>query len=86
MQYQPDPTRQPQPTGFAIPSHTPPAPKSRKPLIIAAIAAVAVIMFGTAAYAAYDGYIKEDSGLAACKAMRDGQEITDGDGSGDGEK
>ncbi|MER7417161.1 proline-rich domain-containing protein [Micromonospora peucetia] len=68
----------PQPTGFDVA----PVGAGRKALIIAVVGAVALLMLITAAYAVYDGYIKEDSGVAACKAMRDGKnpdgsEITD---------
>lgn len=73
-QPQPDPSQeyQPQPTGFI--TATPPSAKDRKPLIVAATAFVAVLFLAFGGYAVYDGFIKEDSGVAACKAMRDGKQ------------
>ncbi|MEU9508545.1 hypothetical protein AB0D32_19985 [Micromonospora sp. NPDC048170] len=71
-----------QPVGFA----TAPAGKNRRTLIVAAAAAVGTLMMLTAAYAVYDGYIKEDSGVAACKAMRDGKTPSGGEDKGDDAK
>ncbi|PWR11310.1 hypothetical protein DKT68_06045 [Micromonospora acroterricola] len=75
QQYQPaqqDPSR-------GYPGQQPPAPppagSSRKPLLFAVGAFVAVLALLAGGYAVYDGFIKEDSGVAACKAMRDGKEI-----------
>lgn len=62
-------------------AHTPPAPpappagRSRKPIIVAVAAAVAVLLLTTGGLAVYEGFIKEDSGVAACKAMRDGKKM-----------
>lgn len=81
QQYQPKGTALPQPAGPVDPGPGPlPAKPNRKPLIVAAAAAVATLMLATAGYAVYDGFIKEDSGVAACKAMRDGRNV---DGSTD---
>ncbi|MFI7609253.1 hypothetical protein ACIBTV_29650 [Micromonospora sp. NPDC049366] len=82
QQYQPpigDPA--PQPTGFITgsPAGAPPK-RSRKPLIVAAAAAAGILLLVVAGLAVYDGFIKEDSGIAMCKAMRDGKNI---DGSTD---
>ncbi|MFC8848727.1 MULTISPECIES: hypothetical protein [unclassified Micromonospora] len=52
-----------------------PAPPSRKPYLVAALAAIGVIAVGTIGYVVWDGYIKEDSGLAVCKAIRDGKNM-----------
>ncbi|MFI1194115.1 hypothetical protein ACH4T9_12770 [Micromonospora sp. NPDC020750] len=61
----------PQPNGFTT---TPPKP-NRKPLIAAAAATVGVLALGTIGYVVWDGYIKEDSGVAVCKAIRDGKKM-----------
>ncbi|MGK5520844.1 hypothetical protein ACSNN9_15995 [Micromonospora sp. URMC 107] len=79
QQYQPAPEFGQQP---------PPAPpaKSFKPLIVAVGGAVAALMLVTAAYAVYDGYIKEDSGVAACKALRDGKNADGSEDAGEDAK
>ncbi len=41
---------------------------------MAAAAAVAVLFLAFGGYAVYDQFIKEDSGVAACKAMRNGKQ------------
>ena len=74
---------QPQPTGFITTSVPPPKKTSRKPLIAAALAAVGVLVVGPVGYVVWDGIIREDSGVAACKAMRDGKQM-DGSAKGDG--
>ncbi|MFI0796049.1 hypothetical protein ACH4OY_25710 [Micromonospora rubida] len=61
----------PQPAGFPAP----PAKPSRKPIIVAAAAIVGVLALGTIGYVVWDGYIKEDSGVAVCKAIRDGKQM-----------
>ncbi|MBO4208692.1 hypothetical protein [Micromonospora echinofusca] len=53
---------------------------NRKPLIVAGAGVLALLMAVTVAYAVYDGYLREDSGVAACKAMRDGRGINGNDG------
>ncbi|SCL29173.1 hypothetical protein GA0074692_2677 [Micromonospora pallida] len=62
----------PQPTEFTV---TAPQATIRKPLIIAGITALAVLFTGTIGYAAWEGFIREDTGVAACKAMRDGKQM-----------
>ncbi|WP_319462878.1 hypothetical protein [Micromonospora sp. RTP1Z1] len=73
------PPQQYQPAGpVQPPAHTPPAPAAspnRKQIIVAVAAAVAVLMLTAAGLAVYEGFIKEDSGVAACKAMRDGKKM-----------
>ncbi|MFC0505165.1 hypothetical protein [Micromonospora costi] len=64
----------------------PPAQPNRKPVIVAAVATAAVLLLGVAGYAVWDGYIKEDSGVAACKAMRDGEKIVGDDTSAGDDK
>jgi hypothetical protein len=49
--------------------HPNPAPKRRVGAWIALVVAIAFL--GSAGYFAYTHVIKEDSGVAACKAMRD---------------
>jgi hypothetical protein len=60
-------------------------PGSRRPAIIAVVASFialgAVVLGG---FAVYDRFFKEDSGIAACKAMRDDRD-TAMDSDGDGE-
>ena len=53
----------------------PPKQPNRKAVIVAALAAVAVLVIGAAGYAVWDGAIREDPGVAACKAMRDGKKM-----------
>ncbi|WP_204036387.1 hypothetical protein [Micromonospora qiuiae] len=53
---------------------TTPAKPSRKPIIVAVLAAVAVLAVGAIGYAVWDGFIREDPGVAACKAMADGKQ------------
>ncbi|MGW3895297.1 hypothetical protein ACWD6L_08855 [Micromonospora profundi] len=52
----------------------PPRKSGRKPLIAAAVL-VAVLVFAVGGYAVYDRFIKEDSGIAACKAMSEDKQI-----------
>ena len=75
QQYQPHLAGQRDP-GFGQPEQAPPPPAaapSRKPLLFAVLAFVALLVLATGGYAVYDGFIKEDSGVAACKAMADGK-------------
>jgi hypothetical protein len=64
----------PQPTGF-ITSDVPPHKASRKPLIVAVLATVGVFVVGGVGYGVWDGFIREDTGVAACKAIRDGKQM-----------
>ncbi|MFG1918668.1 hypothetical protein [Micromonospora sp. NPDC048898] len=75
QQPQPQPIGQPEPgAGPPDPLPSPPPANSRaKPLLIAGLAFVAVLMVAASGYAVYDGFIKEDSGVAACKAMAAGK-------------
>ncbi|MGK5741771.1 hypothetical protein [Micromonospora sp. URMC 103] len=83
QQYQPVSGYGPEP---AVPPITPPAGRSRKPLVVGVGAAVAVLLLGVAGYVVWDGYIKEDSGVAACKAMRDGTSVVGDDKRGSDDK
>ncbi|MGW4157504.1 hypothetical protein ACWEDF_30595 [Micromonospora chersina] len=83
QQYQPDAAGQPQPAGYLT---TPPIKRSRKPLIVALGAVLAVLLLTTAGFAVYEGFIKEDSGVAACKAMRDDTKVVADDESGGDDK
>ncbi|MGY0002812.1 hypothetical protein [Micromonospora sp. I033] len=87
QQYQPDhqidDAGQPQPAGHLTAA---PTRRSRKPLIVALGAALAVLLLATAGLAVYEGFIKEDSGVAACKAMRDGTSAVADDKSGGDDK
>ncbi|MGC4750472.1 hypothetical protein ACLQ28_33110 [Micromonospora sp. DT201] len=79
QQYQPGPDGQQDPQ-FGYPGQQPPpaspaASSSRKPLLIAGLAFVAVLMLTAGGYAVYDRFIREDSGIAACKAMADGKQM-----------
>ncbi|MEV4847454.1 hypothetical protein AB0K20_30095 [Micromonospora matsumotoense] len=50
--------------------------KTRKPILIAGAAALAVfVVLGFGGYAVYDQFIREDSGVAACKAMAAGKKM-----------
>ncbi|RLP93195.1 hypothetical protein [Micromonospora sp. CV4] len=72
---------------LGYPGQQPPAPPpaaSSKPLLFAVGGFLAVLALLAGGYAVYDGFIKEDSGVAACKAMRDGKEI-DGTARGSGD-
>ncbi|BCL17034.1 hypothetical protein [Micromonospora sagamiensis] len=76
-QFDHDPNQQswstpPQPTEFTA---TAPQATIRKPLLIAGVAALAVLFTGTIGYAVWEGFIHEDTGVAACKAMRDGKKM-----------
>jgi hypothetical protein len=76
QQYQPHPPGQQDP-GPGQPDHLPPPPagtSGRKPLLFTAVAFVAVLMLLAAGFTVYDGYIKEDPGVAACKAMAEGKD------------
>ncbi|MFF3869095.1 hypothetical protein [Micromonospora sp. NPDC001898] len=82
-----DPAGQPYPPAqqpAAFP--TPPVKPSYRPLIVVAAATVGVLAIGTIGYVVWDGYIKEDSGVAACKAMRDGKSPDGSADVGDDEK
>jgi hypothetical protein len=59
-------------------------PGSRRPVVtvIASFIALGVVVLG--GFAAYDRFVKEDSGIAACKSMRDDRD-TSMDSDGDGE-
>ncbi|GGR98904.1 hypothetical protein GCM10010169_49370 [Micromonospora fulviviridis] len=85
QQYQPADPGQPQPTGF-VTTPPPTKPNRRKPLLLALGAALAVLVLTTAGLAVYEGFIKEDSGVAACKAMRDGTSVVADDKSGSDDK
>jgi hypothetical protein len=65
----------PQPTEFTTTSEPPPIKLNRKPILIAAVAVAATLVVGTVYYAVWDRFIREDSGVAACKAMRDGKNV-----------
>ncbi|MEV4808695.1 hypothetical protein [Micromonospora avicenniae] len=68
------------------PDQQPPAASARqgrKPLVVGLAAGAAVLVLAVAGLAVYEGFIKEDSGVAACKAMRDGQKIVGDDDAGD---
>ncbi|MEV6376419.1 hypothetical protein [Micromonospora musae] len=52
-----------------------PARGGRKLLITGIVSLVAVLAVVTAGVAVYDTFIREDSGVAVCKAMRDGKDI-----------
>lgn len=71
------------PNSNPLPPATPPARKtSRKPLIAgAATLAVALLLFG--AYAVWDRFVREDPGVAACKAIRDNDNSITGKQEGD---
>lgn len=64
-----------------------PAPKRRRrnPLLIAVVATVGTFAILGGGYTAYANFIREDSGVAACKAMRDGGTVT-GEASASDEK
>ncbi|WP_327643682.1 hypothetical protein [Micromonospora zamorensis] len=47
----------------------PPVKSSRTPLIVAGAAFITVLVLGVGGWAVYDRFIKEDPGIAACKAM-----------------
>ncbi|WP_433113769.1 hypothetical protein [Micromonospora sp. CA-246542] len=70
--------------GQAVPPQ--PAKSSRKPLIVAALAFAAVLVLGVGGYVVYDGLIREDSGIAACKAMADGKQMDGKPKSADDDK
>ncbi|MGC4808484.1 hypothetical protein [Micromonospora sp. DT233] len=53
-------------------STVPPQP-NRKAIIISAAAIVGVLAVGTLGFVVWDGYLRKDSGVAACEAMRDGK-------------
>ncbi|MEU6202427.1 hypothetical protein ABZ814_02390 [Micromonospora musae] len=65
--YLPPPVDQPPPAA--------PAGRSRKLLITGIVSLVAVLAVVTAGVAVYDTFIREDFGVAVCKAMRDGKDI-----------
>ncbi|MEU4472809.1 hypothetical protein [Micromonospora sp. NPDC023888] len=87
QQYQPHPIGQ-QDLGSDQPGHLPPPPpagtSSRKPLLFAAVAFVVLLMLLATGFTVYEGFIKEDSGVAACKAMAEGRD-PDGTSKGTGE-
>ncbi|MDG4840820.1 hypothetical protein O7631_30200 [Micromonospora sp. WMMD967] len=53
----------------------PPARSSHTFLIVAGAAVVAVLVLGVGGWAVYDRFIKEDSGIAACRAMAEDKNI-----------
>ncbi|MEK8107642.1 hypothetical protein NKG94_25990 [Micromonospora sp. M12] len=57
---------------------------SRKPLLIAVAAFVGVLALAAGGLAVYDGFIKEDSGVAACRAMSEGR-LLDGSAKDSGD-
>ncbi|MEH0939117.1 hypothetical protein [Micromonospora psammae] len=57
------------------PTSPPPAGKNRTTVIVAAAAVFAVLVLAVGGYAVWDRFIKEDTGVAACKAMRDGKNV-----------
>ncbi|MEU8209619.1 hypothetical protein AB0B85_10515 [Micromonospora sp. NPDC049044] len=76
QQYQPHPAG-PQDPGSAQPGHLPAPPagsSTRKPLLLAAVAFVALLMFAATGVTVYEAFIKEDSGLAACRALAGGKD------------
>jgi hypothetical protein len=72
------------PTAAGMTPSAPPAAPSRKPLIVAAAAALAVLLLAVGGYGLYDRFIREDTGVAACKAMREGKKA-DGSAKGSGD-
>jgi hypothetical protein len=72
----------PQPGGMTV---LPPQP-NRKAIIIAAATIVGVLAVGTLGFVVWDGYLRKDSGVAACEAMRDGKSPDGGANSGEDEK
>ncbi|MET8040377.1 hypothetical protein ABZU25_05860 [Micromonospora sp. NPDC005215] len=86
QQYQPHVLGQQDP-GSGQPGHLPPPPagtSGRKPLLFAAVALVALLMLVAAGFTVYEGFIKEDSGVAACKALAEGKG-PDGTAKGSGD-
>ncbi|MCF0094389.1 hypothetical protein [Micromonospora sp. MH99] len=53
----------------------PPVKSSRTPLIVAAAAFLVVLVLSLGGYAVYDRFIREDPGIAACKAMAEDKQI-----------
>ncbi|WP_433126314.1 hypothetical protein ACQPWW_26680 [Micromonospora sp. CA-240977] len=85
QQYQPHPLGQQDP-GSAQPGHLPPPAgmSGRKPLLFAAVAFVALLMLVATGFTVYERFIKEDSGIAACKALAEGKD-PDGTTKGSGD-
>ncbi|MEV0154097.1 hypothetical protein AB0H57_10200 [Micromonospora sp. NPDC050686] len=59
----------PMPDPWGHDGQPPASGSSRKPVILAAAGVVAALVLGVGGWAVYDGFVKEDSGVAACKAM-----------------
>ncbi|MEU8285553.1 hypothetical protein AB0C01_14575 [Micromonospora sp. NPDC048905] len=86
QQYQPHPIGQQDP-GSGQPGHLPSPPagaSGRKPLLLAGVAFVALLMLVAAGLTVYEGFLKEDSGLAACKRLAEGKS-PDGSVKGSGD-
>ncbi|WP_148272183.1 hypothetical protein [Micromonospora maris] len=90
------PPSQPQPWAGADgqPSMAPPtgpAPTggtkdSRVRLIAAGAAVLSVLLIGVVGYAVWDRYVREDSGVAACKAMSEGRQPDGSEDAGEDAK
>ncbi|MFG1838066.1 hypothetical protein [Micromonospora sp. NPDC049175] len=85
QQYQPHPVGQQDPASGqpGHPSSPPAGTASRRPLLIAGLAFVALLMLTATGLTVYEGFIKEDSGVAACRAMAEGKD-PDGSAKGSG--
>ncbi|MFY1656026.1 hypothetical protein [Micromonospora sp. WMMD1274] len=67
--------------------HSRSEPSRRKPLLIAIGASLVMLLLAAVAIGVYEGFIKEDSGVAACKALRDGKKADGSEkGSDDDDK
>ncbi|GGM58107.1 hypothetical protein GCM10011608_48830 [Micromonospora sonchi] len=90
------PPSQPQPWTGADGQPLPPPPTSsaasggakdnRVRLIAAGAAVLAVLVIGVVGYTVWDTFVREDSGVAACKAMSEGRQPDGSDDAGEDAK
>ncbi|AYF26840.1 hypothetical protein CSH63_05085 [Micromonospora tulbaghiae] len=81
------------PTGLTAPAaaparqarHSRSEPSRRKPLLIAIGAALVMLLLAAIAIGVYEGFIKEDSAVAACKSLRDCKKADGGEKGSDDE-